>query len=333
MGQLCAIAVEGGSSSRPVSTNLNNTANSNNNNAENGIESTTNEAFHVAAHTDGSTDNTDKGQDGTSSSNNVNTDTNTGDGEQTKTEPELAVKDYPEITNQNLVALANSAAYFLTDFVKDKTSRPESEAGEEDEDEPAVTLHLVPHVHTLFCERKQRVCGAVGKIQELEFLTLEVLEGQTLSKIKWLRSAAIDASDYLPIDGSEDLTQYQLSVHDVGCCISVRYCLGMSSQVHVSSAMGPVLPGPPRLPKLAVEGNLWGDGGYAVAHTEYIGGFEGASEFWWMRIRDGVREQVRDCAASDPLKPISYDPDVYDPRVYHLSKGIKYRYLVVALFA
>jgi hypothetical protein len=34
-------------------------------------------------------------------------------------------------------------------------------------------------------------------------------------------------------------------------------------------------------------------GTYAMAKTNYIGGFEGASEFWWMRIgADGRRTQV-----------------------------------------
>ncbi len=35
-----------------------------------------------------------------------------------------------------------------------------------------IQIALVPHEHTLFCERKQRVCQAVNKKQELE--TLEV---------------------------------------------------------------------------------------------------------------------------------------------------------------
>jgi hypothetical protein len=37
--------------------------------------------------------------------------------------------------------------------------------------EPKVpTVLLLPHQHTLFCERKQRVCTAVGRCQELEKL-------------------------------------------------------------------------------------------------------------------------------------------------------------------
>jgi hypothetical protein len=36
------------------------------------------------------------------------------------------------------------------------------------------TVVLVPHQHTLFCERKQRVCTAVGKYQELEILKVRM---------------------------------------------------------------------------------------------------------------------------------------------------------------
>ena len=36
-------------------------------------------------------------------------------------------------------------------------------------------IELVPHQHTLFCERKERVCGSVGKFMEFEFLKVCIL--------------------------------------------------------------------------------------------------------------------------------------------------------------
>ena len=43
------------------------------------------------------------------------------------------------------------------------------------------------------------------------------------------------------------------------------------------------------------------------AETKYIGGTEGASEYWWIRIRAGKREQIGEAA------PVRAD---HDPRVY-----------------
>ena len=42
------------------------------------------------------------------------------------------------------------------------------------------TVVLVPHQHTLFCERKQRVCTAVGKYQELEILKVRYTFSRSL---------------------------------------------------------------------------------------------------------------------------------------------------------
>jgi hypothetical protein len=42
----------------------------------------------------------------------------------------------------------------------------------------------------------------------------------------------------------------------------------------------------------------------------YIGGFEGDSEYWWLRIRGGKREQI------DVPRPSSSSPD---PKVYYVT--------------
>lgn len=38
-------------------------------------------------------------------------------------------------------------------------------------------IRLLPHQHTLFCERKQRVCAAVGEQQEMEVLVVSDFSG------------------------------------------------------------------------------------------------------------------------------------------------------------
>jgi hypothetical protein len=232
--------------------------------------------------------------------------------------------DYSELTMQNVMLVNNYAVHM--ELIKDD---------HENAEEALVKLVLVPHVHTLFCERKQRVCSSVGKIQELEYVKIEPSSGLNVGNTKWLRSTSPQSNSYIVIAGSDGLMEYQLQLQDVGCFISVQFTVGVTEQpnnddLHVTHVLGPVLPGPPRLTKVSIEGKLWAEGGgYAVAKTEYVGGFEGASEYWWMRIRDGVREQVRDCMAVDPLKPISYDINELDPRVYHLTNGAIYLYRYV----
>jgi hypothetical protein len=55
---------------------------------------------------------------------------------------------------------------------------------------------------------------------------------------------------------------------------------------------GAVKPGPPRLTDFDVTGSMK-VGSVAVAEVSYIGGYEGLSEYWWMRISpEGKRTQV-----------------------------------------
>jgi hypothetical protein len=37
-----------------------------------------------------------------------------------------------------------------------------------------IYIRLLPHVHNIFCERKQRICSSMNKIQELEVLKLKI---------------------------------------------------------------------------------------------------------------------------------------------------------------
>ena len=48
------------------------------------------------------------------------------------------------------------------------------------------------------------------------------------------------------------------------------------------------------------------------AEMKYIGGIEGPSEYWWIRIRAGKREQIGEASA------VSED---YDPRLYTVQES------------
>lgn len=137
-----------------------------------------------------------------------------------------------------------------------------------------------------------------------------------------------DSSLYSTILDSDNLEQYVLTRDDVGCFIGISHQISTHSapstqitgtvlsvsQPHCSDSLisdeandpqitrqfllseeyGLVLPGPPRLVEFTIEGvESMEVGAYAMAKTNYIGGFEGASEYWWMRVgADGRRTQV-----------------------------------------
>eukprot|EP01034_Spumella_vulgaris_P034054 gene34054-41997_t len=65
-------------------------------------------------------------------------------------------------------------------------------------------------------------------------------------------------------------------------------------------------------------------GTFALADYRYIGGYEGASEFWWMRITaDGKREQIgepRSNAVSNTGERIQSSKQL-DPRCYFLTEA------------
>ena len=229
--------------------------------------------------------------------------------------------------------------------------RISSAAGPGGESDSGVSISLLPHEHSLFCERKQRVCTSVGKLQEHEKLRIKSKLVDLRSKdvsIMWLRSPPgkfsgpqdasndegiiDDTSVFTVIDGTRGKLEYELGVDDVDCYITVRIvCAGekvegaiMDKEIEAEAAMGPVLAGPPRLLDLTIEGSpLLELGSAAVASINYIGGKPGASEFWWLRIRgNGEREQlgeprtIRACDAE--LGPAEMGKD--DPRIHHITK-------------
>ena len=64
-----------------------------------------------------------------------------------------------------------------------------------------------------------------------------------------------------------------------------------NNDYNIVKSIGPVLPGPPRLLEIRIIGETK-IGNRIIATSKYIGGYEGKSEYWWIRIKDGEREQI-----------------------------------------
>jgi len=143
-------------------------------------------------------------------------------------------------------------------------------------------IELLPHAHTLFCERKKKVCTAVGRVQELE--KLQICSVSTVTTWVWSRSK--DRKIWENIPGSENSLQYTMTRDDVACYLSIQ-CNG--SEDIMAKPVGPVFAGPARLLdlRIRIDGTL-GNGAKAIAEYEYIGGYEGPSQFWWIRINKGA---------------------------------------------
>lgn len=225
-----------------------------------------------------------------------------------------------------------------------------------------IGICLIPHEHSLFCERKERICKSVGKLQEHEKLRVKSkvidLQSNDIS-FSWMRSPPgvfgnfdddndgliDDTSVFELIEGTEGLSEYELTVDDVDAYVTVRVFqrvyhtmtekvegyeaneefIAETADTHgheedaftvkehdAEAAMGPVLAGPPRLLDLSVVGDMT-VGSTAIANIKYIGGRPGASEFWWIRIRDGDREQISDARAIN----------IADANVSDLSSGLR----------
>lgn len=211
------------------------------------------------------------------------------------------------------------------------------------------TVVLLPHQHTLFCERKQRVCTAVGRCQELEKLKIAGLDINAHNFV-WFRSSTKDTvtlnkdrkKHLTLIPHSENLAEYTLQKEDVDSFVGVLFAPKNNSKSNSNNssfkgqsllesdtarlshnvALGPVLPGPPRILNFTVSGEQLSVGHYAKAETQYIGGSEGRSEFWWMRISsDGKRTQVTQPKTAPVPQGKGYlEPDV-DPRLYRITEA------------
>jgi hypothetical protein len=211
-------------------------------------------------------------------------------------------------------------------------------------------VHLRPHVHVNgVCERKTRICSAPGRVREMETLEAMILApGSTPSQlaadyaITWYRSEPSSLSSTLenspehdreglqlgegaftPIDSAAGKAEYTLSADDIGCCITAAAKGERGGEVcwcYAANCAGPVEAAPPRAADLRVEGDF--RAGHAVrAVYRYSGGKEGATEVWWMRVKDGARENATEPASIQVIGngPSSQEEGEEDPRVFCLT--------------
>jgi hypothetical protein len=152
-----------------------------------------------------------------------------------------------------------------------------------------LSIIVLPHQHNLFCERKQRVCGASGQTQENEHVKFSCQnEDHMPTTFVWVRVIPKEFSQINPITlfhgidkyesvtkipQTENIESYQLTKEDVGSHISVLFSTSNDTQV-IISPLGPVTPGPPRLVELAItcdeEAKV---GTFIKADCQYIGQF------------------------------------------------------------
>ena len=171
----------------------------------------------------------------------------------------------------------------------------------------SLSITLVPHVHTLFCERKERVCMSHGKLQEHEKIVISIKANDTgkFNSHCWYRSELprddkimlwLTGAKYESIESTKGQIQYELTRDDVGKYLKFAPMDGISGEtemIETASVLGPVLPAPPRFMSFTIRGDLY-PGKYLIADSDYTGGKEGASEFWWMRISKGERKILGD---------------------------------------
>jgi hypothetical protein len=122
----------------------------------------------------------------------------------------------------------------------------------------------------------------------------------------WIRSLPNDPrTRYEYIEGSANSDRYVLTARDENCFISFQQTSVQHTEERATTtsqramnSIGPILPGPPRLLDLRIIGKCV-KGARVYAEPEYIGGTEGLSEYWWVRIKAGKRIQIGDPRAVD----------------------------------
>lgn len=150
---------------------------------------------------------------------------------------------------------------------------------------------------------------------------------------EWIRYQTDSDESMQVIHGTMNILEYKLTKEDVGCYIGFRFSnsnrrssIEFAAELTFLSKVGPILPGPPRFLNFDISGSSE-CGGVAIATTEYIGGMEGASKFWWMRISsEGVRTQISEEAeipvdAQGKALPVESTAGLTDPRRYVLKPG------------
>lgn len=168
---------------------------------------------------------------------------------------------------------------------------------------------------------------------------------------EWIRLKHDEIGDHgsnrgIVIVGSKNSDFYRLTASDVGFYITYRFstrtepisshersdensnCIQLDDRLYLQP-VGPVLPGPPRLLEITITGLLQVDS-TVMAVVDYIGGTEGLSEYWWIKVTpDGKRIQLSEPSEivtqkrnyiRDDLEPSS-ELHKDDPRYYRIKEG------------
>ena len=170
----------------------------------------------------------------------------------------------------------------------------------------AVEVELLPHQHTKFCDRRQRVCTAEGKFRERETVRANVTDAASDERsIAWFR--ARPDGNLVERVGDDGAAEYVLAREDIGCRIRAKLVCSAHGTVVWSKPTPPVEAAPPKT-ILTIEGDAV-VGSVLRAKSAYWGGIEGASEFWWVRVRGGKRENATERATGADAAQFALGPD------------------------
>ena len=162
----------------------------------------------------------------------------------------------------SIIVSASTGEKIVSPVATQESKKQEEEIGRKNQF--PLQIELLPHQHTLFCERKQRVCLAVGRAQELEKVRVLSVPSSSSTSVVWTRSEpGQENGEYTPIAGTEGKMEYTFGVEDVGCYINVE-CDEDESQIEIgktdyipskliAASIGPVLSGPARLVDVHIE--------------------------------------------------------------------------------
>lgn len=186
----------------------------------------------------------------------------------------------------------------------------------------------------------------MGKTQQGETLVVRGIQ-LPLQGSCWLRSSPTNLNTFRCIDGSFNQEKYVLTEEDIDCCIAFQHSYfesvsessetddghdnsnderdidtidknsKMQCRVLRTNIAGPVTPGPPRVLSLRITGSMK-CGDIAIATAEYIGGKQGASEYWWYQIKNGKRHQLTKPSKIKNASALDISSEL-DPRVYRIT--------------
>ena len=181
----------------------------------------------------------------------------------------------------------------------------ETDAADDFNDEPVepLSIFLVPHVHSRFCERQDRICSAPGRFREHEKLEAKVNTemashpGFSFEIIIWESAHVSKPETYSTVVGRSG-RELVMDLGVINCFVRCRVTTAGGKET-VSASVGPVEAAPPQAFDLSIHGTAVEGDSIEAVYT-YRGGREGNTEIWWLRIRpDGKREN-----ATEP-RPIS----------------------------